>query len=105
MPFSQPQGLAVDSKNHLYIADAGNNRIVEYDDEFNYLRSIGDSSGQGRLSRPQGVFVHEDGRIFVADTGTAGWLYSALPVSSCRRTADQIPRSLAWITGLPRYRW
>lgn len=71
VPFSQPQGLAVDSKNHLYIADAGNNRIVEYDDEFNYLRSIGDSSGQGRLSRPQGVFVHEDGRIFVADTGNS----------------------------------
>ena len=69
VPFSQPSGLAVDLKDHLYIADAGNNRVVEYDSQFNYVRSIGDSSGPGRLSRPQGVFVHEDGRIFVADTG------------------------------------
>lgn len=69
IPLSQPYGLAVDAKNHLYIADTGNNRVVEYDAQFNYVRVIGDSSGPGRLSRPQGVFVHDDGRIFVADTG------------------------------------
>lgn len=71
VPLSQPQGLAVDAKDRLYIADMGNNRVVVYDTQFNYVRSIGDSSGPGRLSRPQGVFVHDDGRIFVADTGNS----------------------------------
>ncbi len=69
IPFSQPAGLAIDTKEHLYIADMGNNRILEYDQDFKYVRSIGDASGQGRLYRPRGVFVHADGRIYVADTG------------------------------------
>lgn len=69
IPLSQPAGLAVSLQDHLFIADVNNNRIVEYDAGFNYVKSIGDSSGQGRLSRPQGVFIHTDGTIYVADTG------------------------------------
>ncbi len=69
MPLSQPQGLAVDQRDHLFIADSGNNRIVEYDADFQFLRTIGDSAGPGRLSKPRGVFVHDDGFIYVADTG------------------------------------
>ncbi|NLM25781.1 MAG: hypothetical protein GX208_06645 [Firmicutes bacterium] len=71
VPLSQPQGLAVDSQDHLYIADTGNNRIVQYDQDFNFVRTIGDSSGKGRLSRPRGVFVDQDGLIYVADTGNS----------------------------------
>lgn len=69
VPLSQPAGLTFDDRGHLYVADAGNSRVVEFDDEFHFVRVIGGTSGKSRLSRPQGVFVDDDGLIYVADTG------------------------------------
>lgn len=36
-----PQGLFVTDEGHIYVADSNNGRIVEYDEEFKYLRTIG----------------------------------------------------------------
>ena len=56
----------------IYVADAGNNRILVLDDRFHLLREWnGTDSPEGRLdfSAPEGVFVTADGRVLVADTG------------------------------------
>ena len=66
---NQPTGLAVDEFDHLWVADTGNNRVVQFDSEFNFVSVIGDSRGDGRLNRPRGVFVDRQGYVYVADTG------------------------------------
>lgn len=47
----------------LYIADSGNERIVEYELSTGKLRFL----GAEYLKRPTGVAVGEDGRIYIAD--------------------------------------
>ena len=65
--WSAPTSAAVDGKGNLYIADRGNNRVVEL------LRS---GSGFGApvtilsgLSSPAGVAADWNGNVFVSDTG------------------------------------
>ena len=65
--WSAPTGAAADGKGNLYIADRGNNRIVEL------LRT---GSGLGApvtilsgLSSPAGVAADWNGNVFVSDTG------------------------------------
>ncbi len=66
---SSPSDVFIADDNHVYIADTGNNRIVELDENGEYLRSIGQEEGQGKLNQPEGVFVSADGMIYVANTG------------------------------------
>lgn len=66
-PLQNPQDLFVGPGGHLYIADTGNNRIVQLDQD-------GKPAGifnvpESPLRNPQGVFVAADGHIYVADTG------------------------------------
>jgi hypothetical protein len=64
---NQPQDLFVDARDHLYIADTGNNRIVHLDEQGRFVRAL---DGKGSpLNRPNGVFVDPDGNVYVADTG------------------------------------
>lgn len=66
-PLNQPQDLYIDSRDHIYIADTGNNRIVHLDAEG---RLAGLLTLEGSpFNRPQGVFVDTNGDIYVADTG------------------------------------
>lgn len=62
---SQPSDLFVDSKDYVFIADTGNNRIVKLDPDCNYVCSY---DCGGTLSQPGGVFVTDNGDIYVADT-------------------------------------
>ncbi len=61
---SGPTGLAVDSAGNLFIADTGNNRIVEY-------TSLGAasvvSSGSLTLSAPTGITVYPSDSLVVTD--------------------------------------
>ena len=66
-PLSQPQDLYIDARDHIYIADTGNNRIVHLDASGELVRSL--EFPEDPLNRPQGVFVREDGDIYIADTG------------------------------------
>ncbi len=64
--FRSPQGLAVDDRGRVIVADAGNNRLelLSFDGRnFGYLRSI------GGFNWPTGVWAHGSDRILVADTG------------------------------------
>jgi hypothetical protein len=63
---SQPRGLALDGKGDLYIADTGNNRIVEV----NAAQQVSLANTQlYNLSRPSGVAIDSAGDLYIADTG------------------------------------
>lgn len=69
LPLSAPSDLFITKDNHVYVADTGNNRIVELDEQGKFVRHIGEADGDGMLNQPLGVFVTEEGTIYVADTG------------------------------------
>jgi DNA-binding beta-propeller fold protein YncE len=71
VPLSEPSDLYITADDLVYVADTGNNRIVVFDQQGRYLRSIGEegSESEGSLNAPEGVFVTGDGMIYVADTG------------------------------------
>lgn len=64
---NQPKDLFVDAKDHIYIADTGNNRIVHLDERGSFIRAL--TVGESPLSRPNGLFVAGNGDIYIADTG------------------------------------
>ena len=51
----------------MYIADAGNRRVVRYQMDSGIVEFL----GEGVLKQPTGVCVAKDGRIFVADYGAS----------------------------------
>jgi DNA-binding beta-propeller fold protein YncE len=67
--FKNPADLFVDGAGHLWIADTGNNRIVEFDEQGTFLRELGTAEGEGQLNAPEGIFISDQGDIWVADRG------------------------------------
>lgn len=77
--FRNPQGLALDSADNLYVADKGNDRVVKLSaDGSQVLLQIAKldnhgrskpGSGTGELRQPQDVAVDANGDIYVADSG------------------------------------
>ncbi len=71
----KPTDIYVDSRNVIYIADAGLNYIQPFDSQGSFVRNIGtaivDSLEVGYIfNRPESV-VCEDDILYVADTGNA----------------------------------
>lgn len=66
-PMQNPQDLFIDPKDHIYIVDTGNNRIVHFDENGSWIRYI--SLPDNPLNQPHGIFVTEKGIIYIADTG------------------------------------
>ncbi|OMF23463.1 nuclease PIN [Paenibacillus sp. FSL H8-0548] len=62
-----PKDIFVDEKDHIYIADTGNNRIVHLDEKGQYVREI--IVSESPLKKPSGVYVDKAGEVYVADTG------------------------------------
>jgi predicted membrane-bound mannosyltransferase/DNA-binding beta-propeller fold protein YncE len=67
--FWGPRGIAVDSNEHVYVADTGNKRIVIFDSEGNYLSEFGTAGlDPGQFDEPVGVAVSSNGMVYVTDT-------------------------------------
>ena len=65
--FLNPQHLAVDSENNIYVTDLGNSRVQKFDDQGNHIRSWGSQgSGPGEFSHPSGIAVANE-YVFVVD--------------------------------------
>jgi len=67
-----PKHVAIDANDNVIIADDQNASIRFYDPQKKTLTSIlgkGVENPKRGLSRPHGVCVHEDGSIYVVDTG------------------------------------
>ncbi|MCC3374558.1 YIP1 family protein [Cohnella sp. REN36] len=61
----QPQDLFIDGRDHLFVADTGNSRVLELDERGRLVRIF----GEGELEDPTGVYVDDSGRLYVADAG------------------------------------
>ena len=70
-----PNDILYDSKReYIIIADTGNNRIVVTDTQFNVVKIISEFDNEGNkegFNEPYGVFVNNDGKLYVADTKNA----------------------------------
>nr|WP_183601432.1 YIP1 family protein [Paenibacillus phyllosphaerae] len=64
---NQPKDLFVDERDHIYIADTGNNRIVHLDANGSLVQVL--TVAESPLKKPSGVFVDKQGDIYIADTG------------------------------------
>ncbi|MEJ5310536.1 MAG: YIP1 family protein [Anaerolineae bacterium] len=62
LPISGAEDLFVTADGALYIADAGNKRVVKLEN-----LAIVAEYGQGVLAKPTGVFVDDRGAVYVAD--------------------------------------
>ncbi len=67
--FHHPSDIAVDSDlSRIYIADAGNHRVLAFDLDGKFLKTIGkQGQGPGEFSRPTGLCVFGDSQLAVAD--------------------------------------
>lgn len=66
LALKSPQDMVI-AGGSMYIADTGNRRILIVHIESGEVRSIGEET----LRQPIGVAVDEQGRVYVADSGTA----------------------------------
>ncbi len=70
----EPTGIVTHGPSVIMVADTGNNRIVELADYFElpptFIGKFGSAgSGDGQLSKPEGIAVDAAGNRWVADTG------------------------------------
>jgi sugar lactone lactonase YvrE len=80
---NSPQGVAVDSVGNVFVADSGNNRIVEIPvvngtpstASQSVLISDSASLGGQTLNAPEGIAIDGFGNLYVADTGNKRVVY------------------------------
>lgn len=73
--FSLIKGVAVDSEDHIYVTDGRGGKMIIFSTKGEPLLVVGDSKGQvpgkklyiGGFNMPQGIFIDQNDRIFVAD--------------------------------------
>jgi hypothetical protein len=62
--------VAFDARDHLYVLDGGNHRVLVFDANGRFVRSISQKGqGPGELMAPTGMTVMTDGTIVVSDGG------------------------------------
>jgi phospholipase C len=60
----QPAGVAVDPAGHIWVADTGHDRVVEFSSAGSVLAAFGKN-----LDQPAGIATDAAGHVWVADTG------------------------------------
>ena len=69
-PFHRPTDAAISPTGELYISDGyGNSRVHKFTSDGRLLSSWGEpgKAAPGEFHCPHGVWVHTDGRVFIAD--------------------------------------
>jgi DNA-binding beta-propeller fold protein YncE len=67
--FDFPDGVAIDPKDNVFVADTHNHRIQEFTNTGTFIREWGDrGTGNGQFNGPVGVSIDSNGNVFVADT-------------------------------------
>jgi DNA-binding beta-propeller fold protein YncE len=64
-----PAGIALDSRENVYITDEWLHRVVVFDGYGEYLRSWGAAGvGDGEFNRPAGIAIDSDDNVFIVDS-------------------------------------
>jgi len=68
--FSYPWGIAIDSKDNVYVGSGWNNhRIQKFDSRGNFVTKWGAyGNGNGQFKRPRGIAIDGADNVYVADT-------------------------------------
>ncbi len=84
--FNNPNGIAVDSGDNIYVADADNHGVQVFDPSGVLQSAFGSSSsGNVQINRPRGITVDSGDNIYVADAdndGAQAFSESQPPVST-----------------------
>ena len=65
--FLNPQSMAFDSENNLYITDLGNSRVQKFDSNGNFLFEWGSKGNMpGQFAHPTGIVISDES-VFVVD--------------------------------------
>ncbi len=66
--FNIPTSIVRDPNGNVFVTDAGNFRIAEFDSEGEFVKSYGLlGDGPGTFARPRGVGIDADGHLYVVD--------------------------------------
>ena len=68
LEFSSPEGVAIDSKDNLYVADTLNNRIQKIQPDGNVIIIENYGSSLYEFNNPSGLAVDSKDNLYVADT-------------------------------------
>jgi YD repeat-containing protein len=64
-----PKGVAIDSKGDIWVADTGNNRIEEFNEEGKSPKVFGSSgTAGGQFDEPKGIVIDSHGNVWIADS-------------------------------------
>jgi sugar lactone lactonase YvrE len=80
--FGSPKHVCSDDKGRVYIADDLNGAIRRYDPETSHVETIlgrGTGDAKIRLLHPHGVCFHDDGKLYVIDSGNHRILRVRIP--------------------------
>ena len=65
-----PVDFTIDAAGAVYVTNRGNNKVIKYDIDGNFLGSFGGIGERaGNFVRPKGITVDDAGRIYVVDAG------------------------------------
>ncbi|MGZ8578150.1 MAG: hypothetical protein ACXWWX_01320 [Actinomycetota bacterium] len=63
-----PLGVAFDDAGNVWISNTGRSRVEQYSSGGEYIRTVGEATGEGKLSAPYGLTVDPArDRVYVAD--------------------------------------
>lgn len=63
---SEPRGVALNSKGHIFVFNTGNLKLMEFDEAGNFVRAI----GQGLFGNPHGLRIDRSDNIWTTDLET-----------------------------------
>jgi len=70
--FQFPNGIAVDTKGYVYIADTGNHRIQKFSSDGTFVTKWGEKgTGAGEFDSPTSIAVNNSGYVYVADSSNS----------------------------------
>ena len=69
MTFQECPGVAVDSRDNIYVLTRGEHPIIVLDREGNYIRTYGEGQFSNNNERTHGLYIAHDDSLLVADDG------------------------------------